>query len=83
MAVRKRKIIEAEYGKPLPQILIELYKEHGSQTKVAQALGVNQSTVSDWLIRCGLVEVKRVQYVFTPTKKAKALQIPVQIEESA
>lgn len=61
MAVKKRKLIEAEYGKPMRQILIELFEKHGSQTQIAQELGVNQSTISDWVLRCGLREVRRLE----------------------
>lgn len=60
MAVRRKQAIEAEYGKNMRQILIELFDKHGSQTQVAKELGVNQSTISDWIVRLGLVEVRRL-----------------------
>lgn len=54
--VKKRKAIETKYGKPLPEILIELYPKLGSQKKIAEHLGVTQSTVSHWLTRFRLQE---------------------------
>ncbi len=46
--------IEARYGKPLLQVLPELYEKHGGQEGVAQELGVDRNTVGRWFIRLGL-----------------------------
>lgn len=54
MALSKVHQIEKEKGKPITEILQELYPVYGSQTALAKALGVSQPTVSLWLIRFGL-----------------------------
>lgn len=59
--------IERREGKPIADILIAAYETHGSQTEVAKALGVGQSTISLWLIRLGLQE----KTVLVPRKKDK------------
>lgn len=63
----KMKAIEAQFGKPLGEIIPALYLNLGSQTAVAAALGVSQPTVSLWLIKLGLVE----KTVVVPAKKAE------------
>jgi predicted transcriptional regulator len=50
----KYKAIEAERGKPIRELLIELFEKHGSTKKVAKELGVSQSTLSTWLSIHGL-----------------------------
>lgn len=52
----KMKVIEKREGKPMPQILKELYLTHDKQTEIAEALGVKQSTISQWLRFLGLRE---------------------------
>ena len=52
----KVKLLENQHGKPIAQILREAYQTWGNQKDVAKALGVNQSTVSYWLLKCGLEE---------------------------
>lgn len=54
----KLKQIENARGRPMPEILRELYARHGSQVEIARELGVSQSTVSLWLMRFGLREKK-------------------------
>jgi len=49
----KSDLIEQEFGRPLPEVLEDLFQEHGSQVAVAKALGVTQGTVSLWLVRYG------------------------------
>lgn len=56
MAVSKIEQIEQEKGKPLEELLQELYPIHGSQTALAKALGVTQGTMSLWFVRFGLKE---------------------------
>lgn len=51
---RKMREIEEAAGRPLRDIISELYEKHGNQRDVAAALGINQSTLSLWLVRLGL-----------------------------
>lgn len=55
-AQSKMKSIEAEWKRPMHEILMELYDHLGSQTEVARTLGVGQSTISTWLSLLGLQE---------------------------
>ena len=63
----KAAVIEDKFGKPLKEVLIEMYHRHGKQIEVARALGVTQSTVSIWVamsdlsVRQVLVEKKEVE----------------------
>lgn len=50
----KMTAIEEREQRPIREILQELFQKHGSQAKVAEELGVNQSTVSYWLLKLGL-----------------------------
>lgn len=52
----KMRRIEAQEQRPIELILKELYIKHGSQTQVARALGVSQSTISTWLRVLGFQE---------------------------
>lgn len=56
----KLKKIEREKGKPMKQILQELWIKHGSQQKIADELDATQGTISLWFMRSGLkiVETK-------------------------
>lgn len=54
MKTRTMRQIEIERGKPIADVLRELFEQHGSQVAVANALGIDQSTLSLWLIRLGL-----------------------------
>lgn len=54
-------LIEAEYGKPMEEILVELYQKFGNQREVADVLGVSKSSISWWLTRCGLRQVTRLE----------------------
>lgn len=63
MPVDKFHLIEVEYGKPMKEILVELYQKLGNQRDVANALGVSKSSVSWWLTRCGLRQVTRLERV--------------------
>jgi transposase-like protein len=42
-------LLEARQGKPLREILVALYREHGSIAKVARALGVTRQTLWLWM----------------------------------
>ena len=59
MALSKLTEIEKEWGKPMPQILQEMYPQYPSQKTLAQELGVSQGTISLWLTQFGLKE-KRI-----------------------
>lgn len=48
------KHIEQERGKPIAAVLAELFDQYGSQVAVANELGINQGTLSMWLLRLGL-----------------------------
>lgn len=63
------KQIEEKEGKPITEILIELYNEHGTQTAVAAALGINQSTLNRWLLYLSLEQ--------------KTVLVPLEREEKA
>lgn len=54
-------LIEAEYGKPMEEILVELYQKFGNQREVAEELNVSKSSISWWLTRCGLRQVTRLE----------------------
>jgi hypothetical protein len=41
-------------GVSVTALLQQLFEEHGSQAKVAKAIGVHPTTISIWLARCGL-----------------------------
>lgn len=50
----KLKELEHREGRPIGDILIDLYAMHGSQIKIAEVLGVSQATISLWLLQAGL-----------------------------
>lgn len=52
--------IEAEYGMPIRRVLEELYQQHGTLDGVADALGISQGTLSQWLWKLGLKIEKRL-----------------------
>lgn len=46
--------IELLEGKPMADILRNLYERYERQSIIAKVLGVTQGTLSQWLVRCGL-----------------------------
>lgn len=52
--------IESQYGKPMHEVLIDLFERYPSQAQVAKVLGVSQGTISAWLARLGLKAVMRL-----------------------
>lgn len=54
--------------------LILEFEKHGSVGKVAKALGISQPRLSQIIQLCGLRLVRRVEYVYTPTEKARAMR---------
>jgi hypothetical protein len=53
-APSKFREIEAVRGKPMPDILAELFDQFGTQIAVARELGVGQGTLNTWLLKLGL-----------------------------
>lgn len=52
-------LAEARLGRPLADVLRELYVDQGLvQREVAERLGVDTSTISEWLTRVG-IEARR------------------------
>jgi transposase-like protein len=49
-------IEERHGGKSIREILKGAFEQYGSQRAVAKALGIDQSTLSAWLIRLQLVQ---------------------------
>lgn len=54
MPTPKMQSIEQAAGRPIREIIADLYAKHGNQADVAAALGVSPGTLSVWLIRLGL-----------------------------
>lgn len=55
--------VEARYGRPMQEILLDLFAKHGSLTGIAKELAVTQSTISLWLIKVGLRLEQRTHLV--------------------
>lgn len=52
---REMQTIEAARGKPMDQLLRELYVDQGLTTRaIGEELGQNESTISRWLDRFGI-----------------------------
>jgi hypothetical protein len=52
---REMQVLEATHGKPINELLTELYVTRGlTVDAVGAALGVTKGTVSRWLERCGI-----------------------------
>lgn len=48
-------LAEARLGRPLEEVIGDLYVVQGKmQREVAEALGVDTSTVSEWMVRLGI-----------------------------
>lgn len=77
MAQRKMKQVAAEKGKPIREVLQEMFAEYGSQSAVAKELGINQSTLSYWLLKLGL-EQQTVLVDRRPTRRIVIVREPVQ-----
>jgi len=57
MMAGKWKAVEKRYGKPMAELLDDLYQQYSKRLVVAQVLGVTQNTVAAWLVRCDLETV--------------------------
>ena len=54
---KTRKMIELEekYGKPIDEIIYEMYVENDmSQEKIAGTFGISQGSLSSWMMRLGI-----------------------------
>jgi transcriptional regulator with PAS, ATPase and Fis domain len=50
----RMQLLEHEYGKPIEQIIGDLYDELGSHDAVAQRLGINRISLLEWRQRLGI-----------------------------
>ena len=62
--------VETELGKPVAEILREMYEQGMSQRVIAAKLGVSQSTVSLWSVKAGLklIVQRNVEPICDPCK---------------
>jgi transposase len=52
---REMQVLEAAHGKPINELLADLYVRQGlTVDAVGAALGVTKGTISRWLERCGI-----------------------------
>ncbi len=56
-AQSKMRQIETEYGRPIEEVLEQLYAQYRTQNQVAQALGISQGTLSTWLLKLGYRQI--------------------------
>jgi DNA-directed RNA polymerase specialized sigma subunit len=54
VAHSKLEQLEQAEGRPIREILQELFQKHGSQTQVAKVIGISQSTLSYHLLKLNL-----------------------------
>lgn len=54
---------QANTGRDIRLILIDLYNRHGSQSGVAQELGISQPTIADWFAMLGIKTVTNTKAV--------------------
>lgn len=67
-AGNKYEQIEQQYGLPMDELLKRLYEEHGSGRAVAAALGIDQATLSKWLLKLDLQQ----SVVLVPRRQRRA-----------
>lgn len=72
MSSSKLQEIEQREGKPIGEVLKVSFAQHGSQRKVAKALGVAQGTISLWLMRSRLKQQTILVPADEPTTSAGA-----------
>ncbi|MEQ8677142.1 MAG: hypothetical protein RLP44_08715 [Aggregatilineales bacterium] len=54
------RLIEYDYpGKTIEQIIIEAYREHGSERAAAAAMGITQQSFNAWKFRLGIADQLR------------------------
>ena len=56
----KMNSIQAEYGRPLEEVLSELQNERGA-SRTCETLGISKATLGYWNLKCG-IRVIRVAY---------------------
>lgn len=67
----KARELEKEWDMPLEDILTEVIETTDTQAEAAERLGVNQSTISNWLAKLQLRVIRRVEPVYFPTGKTE------------
>lgn len=60
---REMQRVEREHGKPVEQVIADLYNHLGSHEAVAGALGISDVSLRSWLSRLGLRVRRRRSYV--------------------
>lgn len=61
----RMQLLEYQFGKPIDQILIDLYAELGRHDEVAERLGISRQSLDDWRRRLGLRIERRFRYAVT------------------
>lgn len=61
VAPNKMRQIEIKYGRPIEEVLEQLYAQHRTQTAVAQALGISQGTLNTWLLKLGYRQISIIR----------------------
>lgn len=61
---KSKKMLELEHrhGKPIEILVADAYTSQGSLARAAQSLGVNTTTLWDWMLRLR-IQVKKVAVV--------------------
>lgn len=67
----KARELEQAWGMPLEDILSTVIETTDTQAEAAARLGVNQSTISNWLAKLNLRVIRMVEPVYRPTGKAE------------
>lgn len=62
MKTYRMQLIEANHEMPLEELLPRLFAEHGTNARVAKALGLSSMSLSRWLSLLG-AEVRRERFV--------------------
>lgn len=63
--------LEQAWEMSIEDILTEVIETTDTQAEAAQRLGVNQSTISNWLSKLHLRVIRRVEPVYIPTGKTE------------
>lgn len=61
MPYAKRDRVEREFGKPMHEVLDQLYRDLGSTQAVAERLGVTPQGLNKWLRESGCKAVLRIE----------------------
>lgn len=60
-AQNKMRQIELEFGRPIEEVLEELYAQHRTQNAVARVLGISQGTLNTWLLKLGYRQISIIK----------------------